>query len=59
MAEVLQEQLVSLVDQLGRVIPEGKPRVVCAHMIPVLGLKCQGFGYPPARAASGGLGEAS
>lgn len=38
MTEVLQEQLVSLVDQIGGVIPAGKPRVVCVHMIPVLGL---------------------
>lgn len=38
MTEALQEQLVSLVDQIGRVIPAGKPRIVCAHTIPVLGL---------------------
>lgn len=43
MTRVLQEQLDSLLDQIGRVIPAGKPRVVCAHMIPVLGLQISGF----------------
>lgn len=43
MTRVLQEQLDSLLDQIGRVIPAGKPRVVCAHMIPVLGLQISGL----------------
>jgi len=46
MTEVLQEQLASLVDQIGSVIPAGKPRTVCAHMIPVLRLQMSGV-CPP------------
>lgn len=38
MTGILQEQLVSLVDQLGREIPAEKPGIVSADMIPVLGL---------------------
>lgn len=56
MTETLQDQLVSLVDQIGREVSVRKPRAVCAHIFPGT-LSIRDLPIHLARAVSGNVGN--